>query len=155
MKQLKIIGFILSALVLLCACQPDTVCRQDWEIYCYAAFIDSTGVGGQDTLVVWDLEETLSDAENPLYFGSTASEVTLPLRFDTTVSVFVMNYRHDLDTLYVCYQNDMRFVSMACGCFIFQTIDTAYTTGAHRTKIEIENSHVENYKQRNLRVEVH
>ena len=49
--------------------------------------------------------------------------IQLPLKPDSLHTEFVINYNGRSDTLKILHDNDMQFISLACGCLVFHTIE--------------------------------
>lgn len=148
--------FILPIILLLAACEPDEVCRQETSvtagIVLRGIVVDTTWIGKEVT--TWDTI-TVQGVGNDsiLYDHSTyLSVLRLPLRVDTDVTQFTLLWNGFTDTLFIQHDNRMQFISMACGCVIFHHIDSAWCTRHWMDSVTIINSTIENYEQDNLRV---
>lgn len=154
--QLKywIISFAL--LMGLAACQPDTTCRQSTDVVAGIALrgisIDSTGVATDFT--AWD-EITVQGVGNDsvLYDNSTnVSRILVPLCIDTNITAYSLDWKNQEDIIYFRHDNTRRFISMACGCVVYHTIDSVWCKGTWIDSVKIVNSAVEPVEQDNVRV---
>lgn len=140
---------------LLC-CEPDSECRQTATINCKVVFAcdslnaDSVKVNFKtiDSLSVWGVGCDSMLYDNP----KNVSSLLLPLRGDTTITKFLMLLHGSTDTLTIYHQNTNNFISLACGCFIYHTIDTVMCSSNLVDSVEILNTAVENYEQDNVKL---
>lgn len=117
---------IISSLILLVltSCQPDTVCRQDSDILCY--------LHCQDTL------------------AQTIKDTAFVLRSDVDLTPVTIPYQGMTDTLFIHYINDFRYISMACGNFVYHELDSVWTSGPHNVMVWIDEKRVENYPKTHI-----
>ncbi len=140
-----------SWLLTLSACTPDTECRQDEHVRCVVVFADANtqealafdsltvqGVGS-DSLV-------LNNAKN-------VGKLSLPLRVDTNETSFVLT-SGDIyqETITIYHTPAPYFVSMACGCFVYHTVDSVQTENILFAQSEILNTAVQNMPEDNIRL---
>lgn len=151
----KILFLGLLTLVLL-NCEPDKECRQTANVNCKVVFAcDTMGADSAmirfktiDSLSVWGL-----GSDSVLYDNrKNVTSLLLPLRGDTTITKFLMVLHGSTDTITVYHQNTNTFISLACGCFIYHTIDTVLCSSALLDSVQILNTAVENYEQDNVRL---
>lgn len=76
----------------------------------------------------------------------------LPLRIDTCQTDYQIWCHQQLDTLHIRHTNDRHYISMACGCYVYHTIDSVWANGVFIDSITILNNTVENYEQDNLQL---
>lgn len=155
--RIKILG-ILTFVIGLAACQPDTTCRQSINIACgvilQGTAIDS--VGEMTEFTSWD-SVSVQGVENDSILYNNAymvSRLLLPLHVDTNLTAYTILWHEDTDTLYIRHTNTMKFISMACGCAIYHVIDSAWYSGSRIDSVKIVNSTVEAVAQDNIRVYV-
>lgn len=145
--------------LMLFSCKPDSECRQTVNIFCKVIFNCDSLQG--DTLVVpFNNIDSLSvqgvGIDSILYDNSlNVSNLMLPLRNDTTLTQYLLDIHGITDTLSIVHQNKDNFISLACGCFIYHTIDTAYISTKLCDSVEVINSSVENVVQDNLCLHIH
>lgn len=154
--------FILS-LPLLCwlmsACSPDTECRTANNIGMQVVFaLDS--MRGDTALVSFSRFDSLTvqgvGNDSVLYDNQKAvSSIFLPLRTDTNLTSYALSAYNRRDTLYISHDNNQVFVSLACGCFVFHTLNSLNNRGGLIDSIEMLNATIENYKQDNVRLYIH
>ena len=112
------------------------------------AELSTTEAAAWDSITVQGIRN-----DSILYDNSkSVSQLELPLRDDTTVTAFALRWHGMEDILYIKHDNTLRFVSMACGCVIYHTIDTAWVEGEWIDSIRILNSAVEVMKGENIKV---
>jgi len=145
--------YILFIGLFLASCQPDTNCRTEDNIrFRSQLVIDSivfdTLAGQFDTVRLTNplkLKVKGIGSDSSLYSGSEAvSKLALPLRANTTFSEFSLSRQGRTDTIRIYHQNTNQFVSLACGCFVFHTIDSVSFTRHGIYRVEMLNSTVEN-----------
>ena len=161
MKHEKIIHRILIGLMclvaLLGACNADRDCRQDTDIHVNVLFtgdslrlttdtarlaIDSTACDTIRYNVIRDMTIRGMGRDSLLANGIAMNKAQLPLRPDTTFSDFLIDFNGLTDTMRIYHQNDMQFVSLACGCFVFHTIDSIRFTKAFMDSVIVLNTAV-------------
>ena len=147
---------ILMILMMLAGCRPDEVCRQDLSIAAGVVLrgtsVDSAGVVSNFTS--WDSITVQGVGSDSVLYNNAKSVKTLylPLRPDTALTMYRLNWHGEEDILYVRHDNTRRYVSMACGCIIYHTIDTVWSDGVWIDSVEIMNSAVESASQNNIRI---
>lgn len=147
---------ILTGVIGLVACEPDRTCRQEVNINAglvlKCTHYDTLDVAS--TIVQWD-SITVQGLENDstLYDNKkNVKQVYLPLRGDTTVTVFELTWQGKKETLYIQHSNTQQFVSMACGCVIYHQIEKVWCDKVWADSVEIVNAAVEAVKQDNIRI---
>lgn len=118
---------ILSLLTLgMLSCEPDTTCRTEPEVKCYIAY--------QDTAKTFTRTYELQ--------LSTTTEQTM---------ITLTSVKDSVDyNFLICHTNDPHFISFACGCFVYSTIDTVIPDTPSRFKVEILNSAVPDQDKNNI-----
>ena len=136
---IMLIGLTAILSLMLAACTVDTECRRSTGIHLNVVFscdslrqsTDSARLA-KDSLAMDTIRySTISGLEihglgrdSILYTeDQTISLAKLPLRPDSLHSDFVLSFNGHTDTLTILHQNDMQFISLACGCMVFHTID--------------------------------
>ncbi len=135
------IGFVcwIGLLGLLAGCSADTECRQTTAIYLNMVLTgdslrpstDSVRLAldslAMDTVAFSTVKgmEIHGLGRDSIICGSESSvgTVQLPLRPDSLHTEFVFHYNGHRDTLSIRHDNDMNFISLACGCYVFHTIE--------------------------------
>lgn len=155
--------FYFSAVLLLSAtfvvsCRPDTICRQDIDVRLGVVVswqqVDSSG--GITTKTAWDSISVQGVANDSLLYANAKNVTTLwlPLRPDTSQTAYVLTWHDKCDTIFVRYDNTRRFISQACGCMVYHTLESVRCGGTIVDSVEVLNSLVETAKQENICVYV-
>ena len=154
--MLKRLCYILPLSLLLLSCEPDTECRTANNIGVQIVFaIDSlqgdtlpVRVSQIDSISVRGIgnDSLLYDNQKRL------SSIFLPLRTDNNLTAYAIQAYDATDTLYIYHDNNVNFISLACGCFVFHTITNVDATHRLIDSLTILNATIENYKQDNLRL---
>ncbi len=140
-----------SWLIVLSSCTPDTVCRQDENVRCVIVFADANTHAALafDSLTV----QGVGSDSILMYNNKNVSKLSLPLRVDTTATSFVLRSGNTYqETITIYHTPAPYFVSMACGCFVYHTIDTIRTDNIVLTQAEILNTAVQNVPEENIRL---
>ena len=160
MKYLRLIFFSL-VLLLLCECSTDSECRQTESVRCVVVFSCDSVVSNADT--TYTATFTTIDSvtvqgvgtDSVLYSNQkSVSKLSLPLRSDTTLTKYLLTLNSQLDTLVIKHENNDYFVSLACGCFVFHEVDTAFGTTGLIVNSEVLNTAVQNAEQNNIKLYV-
>ena len=145
--------------ILMAACTTDTTCRKEMDVAMGLTLqADSLNAKGHAVIYTnWDslTVEVLGKNELLIDNGKGIKRLFLPLRPDTTISIFLMTFHEQTDTLYVAHTPRQYFVSLACGCAIYHTITAAWSSDSRVDSIGIINASVENAVQDNLRIYLH
>lgn len=147
---------LLPVFSLLASCTPDAVCRQENTVALGVSvqylFTDSAGNSTiQNTFDSISVQGINNDSV--LYANAhNLSALWLPLRPDTSLTAFSLLWHGQYDTLYVRHNNTLRFISHACGCAIYHTIDSVWHHGNAIDSIAIINSTVETTQQENIQL---
>ncbi|MBR1809954.1 MAG: hypothetical protein IJ776_11315 [Paludibacteraceae bacterium] len=80
------------------------------------------------------------------------SKLSLPLRSDTTETRYLLTLNSQPETLVIKHENNDYFVSLACGCFVFHEVDTAFGTNGLIIDSEVINTAVQNVEQDNIKL---
>ena len=158
MSKLKYILFLILVLT-LAACMPDKECRQTESVRCVIVFSCDSLVSNEDTTYTATFTTIDSvtvqgvDVDSVLYDNrKSVSKLSLPLRSDTTETQYSLTLNSKTETLVIKHQNNEYFVSLACGCFVFHEVDTAYGSSGLITNSEVLNTAVQNVEQDNIRL---
>ena len=132
MRKRYHIGLILTlGMVLgLSSCIPDETCRKDADIYMGVTcqWNDET-TADHELKHEWDTVFVRGLGKDSVIYDNAKSVkmLTLPLRADTDITAFYMRWHQIEDTLFVRHENELTYISMACGCFIYHTIDSVWS----------------------------
>ncbi len=138
---------ILCTILLFASCTPDTECRQEENVRCLCVFAEGQSLTGI-TVQGLGVDSLLIKAEQ------TVDKLALPLRTDTNCSQFIITGGEKQDILTIFHTPQPYFVSMACGCFVFHTIDSVATQSTIFTKPEIINTAVQNIEEKNVQLTI-
>lgn len=130
----------LIGLTGLIGCAADTECRQTMGIHLNVVFLcdslrqstDSARLSkdslAMDTIrfsTITGMEIRGVGRDSILYTADQVfSKAKLPLRPDSLHSDFVLTYNGWSDTLTIHHENNMQFISLACGCLVYHTIES-------------------------------
>ena len=147
--------FVLcSAAFLLIGCRPDTVCRQDLEVAMGVCvrWTESNEQGETTLQMQWDSVEVMGVGSDsvPYLNARNATCIWLPLRVDTGVSTYDLLWHEQNERIAIYHSNARQFVSNACGCIVFHTIDSVRFGGTVVDSVEILNSLVGNAKEESI-----
>ncbi len=141
-------------LLSIVSCRPDTICRQEIDVTAGVTteWLLTDTAGHQTQQAVFDSVSVWGIGNDSILYNNSLAVATLelPLRTDSTLSAFVILWHGEQDTLYIHHDNTMKFISSACGCAIYHTIDTAWATGTFIDSLYIVNSSVEAAIQTNI-----
>ena len=78
------------------------------------------------------------------------SKLWLPLRVDTAVTTYQIRWHEQLDSITIHHTNDRQFISNACGCMVYHTIDTVLFSGVFIDSVEVLNTIVSGTTEENI-----
>lgn len=137
-------------------CKVDEECRIEDTIRLHAVLICDSIISTGDTLRLNALDnltiQGLGSDSLLLDNASNISSIALPLRNDQNETVFLLTTNNRQETLTIHHQNKQHFISLACGCFVYHTIEDIRSEGVLIDSIEVLNSNIENYTQDNIRI---
>lgn len=147
------------AVVLLCGCTVDQQCRTAFDVRMQAVFradslqADSTYA----TYAIWDSITVQGLGRDSVLYDNRKGITTLqlPLRPDTTVTAYRLTYHGRTDTLYIIHNNDIQFISLACGEVIYHTIEGFRARGTWIDSIALIDSTVQATVKDNIRLIAH
>ncbi len=143
-----------SYLLALTSCTPDTECRHDENVRCVILFIN----GKTQNPIAFDSLTVQGVGADSILMNNQkkVNKLSLPLRTDTTATSFLLTSGSSYkETITIYHTPAPYFVSMACGCFVYHTIDTIETTNMRLTQAEILNTAVQNTPEDNIRLFFH
>ncbi|MBQ9426853.1 MAG: hypothetical protein IJU36_04405 [Paludibacteraceae bacterium] len=157
---MRVYQFIIwMAVVLLCGCTVDQQCRTAFDVRMQAVFradslqADSTYA----TYAIWDSITVQGLGRDSVLYDNRKGITTLqlPLRPDTTVTAYRLTYHGRTDTLYIIHNNDIQFISLACGEVIYHTIEGFRARGTWIDSIAMIDSTVQATVKDNIRLIAH
>lgn len=138
----------------MASCRPDTVCRQELNITAGVTteWVLADTMGNATKQIAWDSVSVWGVGNDSLLYNNRFAVETLglPLLGDSSLTAFVILWHEAYDTLYIQHDNTRKFISSACGCAIYHTIDTAWVAGTFVDSLYIVNSSVEAVQQTNI-----
>ncbi len=147
-------------LLLLVGCSTDPSCHQTQKIRAGLA-VDTMMMWNPDHsfLVVTDRWDTVTVAGVPTdsllaYQLLNVHQINLPLRADTNVTQYRIDWKRKSDTLSIRHINDYRYISFACGCFVYYVIDSVWSTHHFVEEVYIVDSDVQEEGHENIRLTV-
>lgn len=121
-----ILWICLIGLTALVSCQPDNQCRKENIVEMQVSFrnkamskvsLDSVSIHGVGSdSVLYDNKKSVN-------------HVALPLHKTKEVTQFVFSNGTKADTLTLEHVNTENFISLECGCFVYHTLQNAYSCG--------------------------
>ena len=142
---------------LLVSCEPDAVCHQ--ELDCVAVITlnadSTTATGDIKQYSQWDSIAVLGMGTNIILQGRNTKTIGLELRPDTNLTMYLMLYHNQIDTLFIQHTPRQQFISMACGCAVYHTITAAWSSDPRVDSVGIINASVEAVAQDNLCIYLH
>lgn len=149
--------FVCCSAILLASCTVDKECRLEYsarlnlllQVDSVSASNDTVRLEAIDSLSVWGMGQDSLWVNNQ----KKVTSLSLPLRVDTTCTEYILSVNASSEEhLCIYHQNMPRFISLACGCFVYYTIDSITCSGDWVDKVEILNAQVENVSQDNARL---
>lgn len=112
---------------------------------------DTAGV--ESVMSQWDSVQIIWGVECdtvPYIKVKNQSKLWLPLRVDTAVTTYQILWHEQLDFITIHHNNDRQFISNACGCMVYHTIDTVLFGGAFIDSVEVLNTIVSGTTEENI-----
>ena len=150
--------YILTALVILfAACEPERNCYQEMNAAVQISFsADSvTTVGDTVYYTQWDSISVVGVGSDIGLQGKNIKTIGVELRPDTNLTMYLMLYHDQIDTLFIQHTPRQQFISMACGCAVYHTITAAWSSDPRVDSVGIINASVETVAQENLCIYLH
>lgn len=158
MRTIRYILPVLTA-VLATACTVDKQCRTSFDVRMQAVFrADSlTADSIYATYAIWDSITVQGLGSDSVLYDNRKGITTLqlPLRPDTTVTAYRLTYHGRTDTLYITHNNDIQYISLACGEVIYHTIEGFRARGTWIDSIAMMDSTVQATGKDNIRLIAH
>ena len=153
----KCLFVVCGVFLLLAGCTVDRECRLEYsarlnlllQVDSVSAPGDTVRLEALDSVSVWGL------GQDSLWMNNqkNVTSLSLPLRVDTACTEYILSVNAaGEEHLCIYHQNTPRFVSLACGCFVYYTIDSITCSGSLVDRVEILNAQVENVSQDNARL---
>ena len=99
-----------------------------------------------DSVQIWGIEcDTV-----PYIEVKNQNKLWLPLRVDTAVTTYQILWHEQLDSITIHHTNDRQFISTACVCMVYHTIDTVLFRGAFIDSVEVLNTIVSGTTEENI-----
>ncbi len=144
---------------LLTNCTVESECRQEYTARLQVVLQVDSVTSDNDTIhqEAVDSIRLWGAGQDSLWLNNQTniSSLSLPLRVDTTCTEYVFSLNgSDEEHFCIYHRNTPTFVSLACGCFVYYTIDSITCDGRWIDQIEILNAQVENVGQDNARFHI-
>lgn len=139
------------------ACEPDTACHQELQVTAQVVLqADSLNAAGEVLVYsTWDSLAVLGLGNDVGLVGRSLKTMSIELRPDTTLTQYLVQYHGRIDTLFIEHTPQVQYVSMACGCTMYHTIERAWSTDPRVDSVSIINASVELTAQDNLCIHMH
>lgn len=146
--------------ILLTACISDPSCYEQQKI--------NAGLS-LDSMVIWNADHTVlvvtDQWDNVSVTGIPGDSVLydrvkkvhtlqLPLRPDTNVTTFRIDWHQMSDTIFIRHLNDYKYISFACGCYVYYVIDSVWSSHHFIENFYITDSDVQDKDTENIRLSV-
>ena len=131
----------------------ETECSESKTTILWANFYNSDLSMHSDTLAVYGL-----NINSMLIDTSVMKNISLPLKLTESSTSFVFDFfsKNDelraKDTILFIHKNSEHFISEACGCVMFFSIDTIIHTKHKIDSIAIRNKNITNEEQENIQI---
>ena len=139
------------------SCQPETRCYQEMNsVMVVTLSADSINNNG-DTInyTQWDSIAIIGIGSDISMQGKKLKSIGVELRPDTNITMYLMQYHNQTDTLFVEHTPKQHFVSMACGCAVYHTINKVWSSDSRIENIAIINANIETIAQDNICIHLH
>ena len=114
-----------------------------------------TTVGDTVYYTQWDSISVVGVGNDIGLQGKNIKTIGLELRPDTNLTMYLMLYHDQIDTLFIQHTPRQQFISMACGCAVYHTITAAWSSDPRVDSVGIINASVEAVAQDNLCIYLH
>ena len=157
MKRLYLNIILFLILCLFVSCEPDKVCHQELQATMQVVLSADSVTSAGDTVayVQWDSVAVIGVGNTMGIKGKSVKTMALELRPDTTITQYLVQYHNQIDTLFIEHTPKVQYISMACGCAIFHTITSAWSSDPRVDSVSIINANVESVAQNNLFIHMH
>ena len=154
----------LGILIAFTSCTADTECRQQINVVVGVQLqgdslrlnadssaydtVSFTSIRGLSVCGV-ERDSLISDGQKSI------SSLSLPLRKTADTTAFALSLAGVDDTIFIAYTREPNFISLACGCAVFSTIDTVDFTSRFIDSVEVLNTAVTTVKENHLKLYFH
>ena len=114
-----------------------------------------TTVGDTVYYTQWDSISVVGVGSDIGLQGKNIKTIGVELRPDTNLTMYLMLYHDQIDTLFIQHTPRQQFISMACGCAVYHTITAAWSSDPRVDSVGIINASVEAVAQDNLCIYLH
>lgn len=164
-KAIVSLGIAIAIIALgITSCTVDTECRQQINVVVGVQLqgdslrlnTDSTAYDTVSFTQIRGLSVCGVSRDSLLSDGQKSiSSLSLPLRKTADTTAFAFSLAGIDDTLLVVYTREPNYISLACGCAIFSTIDTIDYTTRFIDSVEVLNTAVTTVKENHLKLYFH
>lgn len=156
-KHIRLYSLFLVLCSLFAACEPDTACHQELgsAVQITLSADSVTSAGDTAYYAQWDSVTVVGIGSDIGMQGKGVKVMGLELRPDTNLTAYLMLYHNQIDTLYIQHTPRQQFISMACGCAVYHTINAAWSSDPRVDSVRIINASVESVAQDNLCIYLH
>lgn len=156
-KHIRLCSLFLILCSFFAACEPDTTCHQDLDTAVLITLsADSvTSAGDMVHYAQWDSIAVVGVGSDIGMQSKAVKTMGLELRPDANMTMYLMLYHNQIDTLYIQHTPRQQFISMACGCAVYHTITAAWSSDPRVDSVSIINANVESIAQDNLCIYLH
>ena len=156
-KHIRLCSLFLVLCSLFAACEPDTACHQELDSAVQITLSADSITSAGDTVYYaqWDSITVAGVGSNISMQGNGIKVMGLELRPDTNLTMYLMFYHDQIDTLYIQHTPRQQFISLACGCAVYHTITAAWSSDPRVDSVSIINAAVETIAQDNLCIYLH
>lgn len=115
------IMLILMVTALAASCTVDTVCHTEEQKVTVNVGTDSE---------TWNTVTVRGIGSDSVLYNQSKNLklLSLPLRVDTNITQFSIEYKQQADTLSIRHINNYQYISLACGCSVYHVIDSVWST---------------------------
>lgn len=156
-KCMRLSSLLLIICSILAACEPETTCYQEMNAAVQITLTADSITSAGDTVYYaqWD-SITVAGVGSDIGMQVNGIKVMgLELRPDTNLTMYLMLYHDQIDTLYIQHTPRQQFISLACGCAVYHTITAAWSSDPRVDSVSIINAAVETIAQDNLCIYLH
>lgn len=155
-NKILILLFVLGAT--LSSCIPDEVCREETKVVAGIGckWVKTNDDGENVLQLVWDTVSMNGVGRDSVLYDKSLNQnvIYAPLRSDVNQTGMSIKWHGKTDTLWIQHQNEQHFISMACGCFIYHSIDSVWGCKHFIDTAYVVNTSVTNVKETNIIVEL-
>lgn len=156
-KHIRLCSLFLILCSFFAACEPDTTCHQDLDTAVLITLSADSVTSAGDTVhyAQWDSIAVVGVGSDIGMQSKAVKTMGLELRPDANMTMYLMLYHNQIDTLYIQHTPRQQFISMACGCAVYHTITAAWSSDPRVDSVSIINANVESIAQDNLCIYLH